>query len=68
MEEKKKQEIVPLNRQLYLDLSIEELEQRLELDCWTINLCGCDDACGVDCPSNCTAYVPICGYNRGGGE
>jgi hypothetical protein len=40
MDQPKNQEIVPLNRELYSDLSIDELEQRLELGCW-IWICYC---------------------------
>lgn len=56
MEQKTKQEIVPLNRELYMDLSIEELEQRLELDCWgyvcvgecsPLTVCGDSSICGL---------------------
>lgn len=44
-------EIIPLNNRSQLNISFEELEQRLELGCW-INVgcgdaCGCDGACGV---------------------
>jgi hypothetical protein len=57
MDERKQAEIVPLNQELYKDLSIDDLEQRLELDCWGINLCGaqCDTQCGAYCATLCGA-------------
>lgn len=46
MEEKKKSEIVPLNRELYTELSIEELEQRLEMEL----------ICYSQCEQQCNGY------------
>lgn len=44
MEEEKKEEIVSLNKDLFSDLSIDELEKRLEMattSCWVgCNLCS----------------------------
>lgn len=47
MDEQKRTEIVPLDRELYKDLSIDDLEQRLELSLWCI--VDCDVQCGVQC-------------------
>ena len=50
-----KKEIVSLNPELYEDLSIEQLEERLEMVC-IINY-----GCSVDCNCNADVDVPICG-------
>ncbi len=60
---KNKKEIVSLNPQLYKDLSIEELEERLEMGCY-INSCG--DNCGTNstCTTDiCAADCNLCGGN-----
>lgn len=62
-----------LNDRLYSDLTIEELEERLETDC-VINInCTCNgldpEICVTD-GSGCTANVPVCGadiYSGNGG-
>ncbi len=63
----KKREIVSLNPELYEDLSIAELEERLEMGCY-IDLCGVDEVCGVDgqsCVGNvtctCAGDISTCG-------
>jgi hypothetical protein len=76
-----KKELVSLNSKLYSSLSLEELEERMELGCW-YNACGCDGMCNCDgqsggttcgganvpvtCSTQCGANVPVCGYNTGG--
>ena len=67
-EVQEKKEIVSLNPELYSDLSIEELEERLEMGCY-INVCGCDDnscSCNVDvsvcnCDANTGCNTLVCG-------
>ena len=60
-------EIESLNDELYRDLSIEELERRLEMGCYPVNICGCDDFCGVDGGScvahGCAGNCNLCGGN-----
>ncbi|MBU1097797.1 MAG: hypothetical protein KKB34_15040 [Bacteroidetes bacterium] len=38
-------EIVSLNPELYTDLSITELEERLEMSCYINFGCGCEGQC-----------------------
>ncbi len=60
---KNKKEIVSLNPQLYKDLSIEELEERLEMGCYINSCdvnCGSYSACEVDV---CGADCNLCGGN-----
>jgi hypothetical protein len=47
MNEREKREIVPLNRDLYSDFSIIELENRLELE----------GTCWLDCGKFCSPVV-----------
>lgn len=59
MDEQKGTEIVPLNRELYKDLSIDDLEQRLELNSYClVNYCEyhCATACGGQC-----SFCSYCG-------
>lgn len=51
MNEHKKQEIVPLNKELYADFSIQELESRLELaeSCWIQCAEFCSPVLGDPC-------------------
>ena len=59
----KKKEIISLNPDLYSDLSITELEERLEMGCY-INRCDIDgDVCVgyVDTGGGCVGYVNTCG-------
>jgi hypothetical protein len=57
MDQQKNQEIVPLNRELYSDLSIDELEQRLELGCWIwLCVCGGYNECDTQ---GCVAQVCV---------
>ena len=67
-------EIESLNDELYQDLSIEELERRLEMGCYPINICGvdCGSNCTGNCPENCVGNCPgnctgnctsLCGAN-----
>lgn len=50
MDEQKRTEIVPLNRELYKDLSIDDLEERLEQSCiifvfWCSGTYTCEEYC-----------------------
>ena len=47
---KSKDEITPLNHELYSDLSIDELEERLEMGCWVQCTCllGSYEGCNED--------------------
>jgi len=59
MDDRTKMEIMPLNVDLYKDLSIDDLERRLELSCYcAINLCGgyCCELCGGQC-----SFCSYCG-------
>ena len=47
MRDDKKQEIVPLNNELYADFSIQELESRLEMQ----------ESCWIQCASFCSPIV-----------
>lgn len=52
MDEHKKQEITPLNKELYADFSIQELESRLELEeagCWIRCEGFCSPVAGDPC-------------------
>ena len=76
-------EIQPLNEDVLGNLSIEELEERLEMQLlhvseaqWCIiDLCGvnCGSNCVGNCPSNCVGNCPslcgvdACGTDSGGG-
>ena len=46
--------------ELYEDLAVDALEDRLEMWC-LINFCGCNDACGCDgacgCDDACVPYI-----------
>ena len=58
----KKKEIISLNPELHSDLSITELEERLEMGCY-IDTCGVDgDTCVgyVDTGGGCVGYVNTC--------
>jgi len=58
---KKKKKIISLNKKLFSELSIEELEKRLEreelderIQCWT---CGCDcDRCDTKVDTDIGLY------------
>ncbi|MFA5806240.1 MAG: hypothetical protein WC879_16520 [Melioribacteraceae bacterium] len=64
--EEKKEELVSFNKDLFADLSISELEERLELEaqCWIV-ICGgyCEvfNVCGAQCSTLCG--LEGCGYD-----
>lgn len=62
MDEQKRTEIVPLNRELYKDLSIDDLEQRLELDCYCF-IQGCEYYCCDLCGGQCS-FCSYCGSDE----
>jgi|GEM_PF-2385017 len=55
MDEQTRTEIVPLNRELYKDLSIDDLEKRLELGCY-IDICSVDEPCVNHCAGQCFGF------------
>jgi len=55
-QKKNNDEIISLNPELYPDLSITELEERLEMACWINFGCSCE---GGDCNYVC---VYVCVY------
>jgi hypothetical protein len=56
---KNKKDLVSLNSKLYASLSLEELEERTELICWSNAPSPCNDAV---CTADCGAYTPCNEY------
>lgn len=59
---KKRKEISSLNKELYSDLSITALEERLEMGCYIFS-CDCNGACQTYVSCGCLGYVDACGVD-----
>ena len=67
----KKDEIIPLSHNVLADLTVEELEQRLEMQMIAVpnaDWCIIDNSCGTNsCGTDCTANGIGGGGDGGGG-